>query len=496
MATQQQEQDFPMHRDQVDGITTTATVAHTAIHKGVESSEITELPSRQHGRRQNLMLEIPARNLDEAREEFLRINMPSTSPAFSSINELQPKNKSNIKALIPKLSFKLGNTEKASILALEGSSTEVPKKPMISRTLSLTKLITPRGKKMSSLPVTPIGGNTTNMTTYVRKGQQSSIHRSRSVPALNKDGNTSVGVMLRIVPTTPRLAGSAATTSMKSSPDITVENEDGEDIPEEEAVCRICLIELGEGSDTLKMEFSCKGELALAHQECVVKWFSIKGNRTCDVCKEQVQNLPVTLLRIASTHSPNFLISSQGQQYRQEETLLPFISYLAFSLFETHTKHNLKCCLPTWVWETVPILVVINMMAYFCFVEQLLVSNMGSGAIAISLPFSCILGLLSSMTSTTMVLFLARRKHVWLYAIAQFVMVFLAGRLFYSLLHVQAVLSMLLATFTGFGAVMCVASVLFEFLKWRRRWFAQLNQHQLGSQEVAVSTHQSSATTT
>ncbi|QHO46293.1 hypothetical protein HN51_015809 [Arachis hypogaea] len=460
MATQQQEQDFPMHRDQVDGITTTATVAHTAIHKGVESCEITELPSRQHGRRQNLMLEIPARNLDEAREEFLRINMPSTSPAFSSINELQPKNKSNIKALIPKLSFKLGNTEKASILALEGSSTEVPKKPMISRTLSLTKLITPRGKKMSSLPVTPIGGNTTNMTTYVRKGQQSSIHRSRSVPALNKDGNTSVGVMLRIVPTTPRLAGSAATTSMKSSPDITVENEDGEDIPEEEAVCRICLTELGEGSDTLKMEFSCKGELALAHQECVVKWFSIKGNRTCDVCKEQVQNLPVTLLRIASTHSPNFLISSQGQQYR--------------------------------VWETVPILVVINMMAYFCFVEQLLVSNMGSGAIAISLPFSCILGLLSSMTSTTM----ARRKHVWLYAIAQFVMVFLAGRLFYSLLHVQAVLSMLLATFTGFGAVMCVASVLFEFLKWRRRWFAQLNQHQLGSQEVAVSTHQSSATTT
>ncbi|MED6131105.1 hypothetical protein PIB30_006725 [Stylosanthes scabra] len=209
------------------------------------------------------------------------------------------------------------------------------------------------------------------------------------------------------------------------------------------------------------MECSCKGELALAHQECAVKWFSIKGNRTCDVCKQQVQNLPVTLLRITSTRAPNFLISSQGQQYR--------------------------------VWETVPILVVINMMAYFCFVEQLLVSNMGSGAIGISLPFSCILGLLASMTSTTM----ARRNHVWLYAIAQFAMVFLAGRLFYSLLHVQAVLSMLLATFTGFGAVMCAASVLFEFLKWRRRWFTQLNQNQHGSQDVVVPpTHQSSATTT
>lgn len=54
------------------------------------------------------------------------------------------------------------------------------------------------------------------------------------------------------------------------------------------------------------------------------------------------------------------------------------------------------------VWQEVPVLVIVSMLAYFCFLEQLLVGKMGTGAIAISLPFSCVLGLLSSMTSSTM----------------------------------------------------------------------------------------------
>ncbi|KAJ1395952.1 Zinc finger, RING-CH-type [Sesbania bispinosa] len=479
---------------------------HNSIQEDEESSEITEeVPSRQHGRRKNLILEIPSRTLDEAREDFLGTNKPptppprrlnfypSTSPHLSGINEFHgsssTKNKSTIKTLTPKPNFKFHNMSsdiETSTLALEGSSPEPPKKPMISRTLSFTKVITPTGKITSSLPITPIaqsnlesqhGGNTAYLATPVKKGQQLPIHRSHSVPVFTKYGNTSAGGMFRVVPTTPRLTGSIATASAKSPPDDTDESEDGEDIPEEEAVCRICLIELGEGSDTLKMECSCKGELALAHQACAIKWFSIKGNRTCDVCKQEVQNLPVTLLRV-----PGDFIRSRVHQYRQTTAFLEDCKHKEstnkisdeFDFAKELIGRNFHR-----PWHNVPILVIVNMLAYFCFLEQLLVSSMGSGAIAISLPFSCMLGLLASMTTTTMV----RRKHVWIYATSQFIMVILAGRLFYSLLHMQAVLSILLATLTGFGSVMCGAFILSEFLNWRRRRLGQLNQ-QHGSQEV------------
>ncbi|GLT76069.1 hypothetical protein SLA2020_477500 [Shorea laevis] len=426
----------------------------------------------QHQTVQKLDLEIPNRTLEYTTGDIVRINMPLTpsstpkrvnfsplpSPNFSILDEYPgpsiSKNKSVLRSFLPKLSFKYRNTtldiEKAAALALGVSSGETREKTPIYRTFSLSKFLTPRTKKTSSLPVTPTvhsnpesmhGRQEANNTLSAKGEARPPIHRSHSVPVINKDGSIarmdSLGGLFRVVPMTPRVAKESATVTSNVSPekDTDGNDDDGEDIAEEEAVCRICFTELGEGGDTFKLECSCKGELALAHQECAIKWFSIKGNKTCDVCKQEVQNLPVALLRIQNVQA------LRGIRGRQAES----------------GQHR--------IWQDTPILVIVSMLAYFCFLEQLLVSDMKAGAIAIALPFSCMLGLLASMTSTTMVM----KKYVWLYATIQFGLAVLSAHLFYSyLLHKQAVSSILLSTFVGFGMTMFGTSVLYEVVKWWR----------------------------
>lgn len=437
----------------------------------VESSSA-EIEDAMHGgkrRKPNLFLDIPSREIDVS-QDSVKIKMPPTpSPARKRVNFLLTPTSSDVKQcespetsslrgrspfknLLPKLRFiyrSSSDVGKTACSVSELPCTTSRERPSISPSLSFTKMFTPRIKRTSSFPVNRImtadsvkRGNAGGLLPSAVKETQTlklelAISRSLSAP-LNKEACIRrMDSFIRVIPS-PRVKEGDLRIPDGSTPTSSENTEaDGEDIPEEEAVCRICMVELCEGGETLKMECSCKGDLALAHQECALKWFSIKGNRTCDVCKQDVRNLPVTLLRIQSTHGVN----------------------LGTSIAPRTQLNDLSG------WQEVPVLVIVSMLAYFCFLEQLLVAKMGTGAVALSLPFSCVLGLLSSMTSSTMV----SRRFVWIYASIQFTLVVIFAHVFYSVVHLQAIISILLATFVGYGIAMSLSSIIVEFFRWRRR---------------------------
>ncbi|KAM3373054.1 hypothetical protein ACQJBY_019792 [Aegilops geniculata] len=318
---------------------------------------------------------------------------------------------------------------------------------------SLSRLFSGRIARTASLPAVDHAlaasvhaADKTPPSAPAAAADKTGMHRSQSLPMNMKKLSSaksikrmnSLGGVYRVVPSTPRApaaTSNAAPDIVPTEPGAGEEADDhGEDIAEEEAVCRICMVELSEGGGAMKLECSCRGELALAHTDCALKWFGIKGTRTCEVCKEEVQNLPVTLLRVQSTRGAGDASRATGPRY---------------------VRYRL--------WHGTPILVVISILAYFCFLEQLLVAHNGFAALAISLPFSCILGLFSSLTTTSMV----ARRYVWIYAAIQFLFVVFFTHLFYRYLHLQAVISIILATFAGFGVGMIGNSIIIEVLRWR-----------------------------
>ncbi|XP_019435793.1 PREDICTED: uncharacterized protein LOC109342190 isoform X1 [Lupinus angustifolius] len=115
------------------------------------------------------------------------------------------------------------------------------------------------------------------------------------------------------------------------------------------------------------------------------------------------------------------------------------------------------------IWRDIPVLILVSMLAYFCFLEQLLVTDMGPRALAISLPFACVLGFLSSIVASATV----NRSYIWAYACFQFAILILFAHVFYTILNVNAVLSVLLSSFTGFGITISVNSLLMEYIRWK-----------------------------
>ncbi|KAK9085859.1 hypothetical protein Sjap_026270 [Stephania japonica] len=416
-----------------------------------------EITIVQLSRRPNLTtLQIPNRNLENAVPTSTRIDVPLVSSPCSAKAGLPPRPSSAkllplVKNLLPQRSLKVKSLsqdgEKTVLLIPETPSVVPADKPSTSRSYSLKKVFSFSAKSTHSLPVTPVANlvsesipdkHLENQPDPLKAEVQKHMKRSFSVPvnvrikSLRRTEST--GALIRVISVTPRTVALDAAASKDAPVADNATEGASEDIPEEDAVCRICLIELGEGGETLKMECSCKGDLALAHRDCAVKWFSIKGNKTCDVCKQDVQNLPVTLLRIQNTQNvarnPATVVQ-QREVARYRQVVDPANHML------TGLHFFLMC---DRIWQDVPVLVMVSMLAYFCFLEQLLVSELGARALAISLPFSCVLGLLSSMIASTM------------------------GEIS---LNVNAILSVLLSSFTGFGIAISTNSLLVEYLRWR-----------------------------
>ncbi|KAH9673587.1 RING-CH-type domain-containing protein [Citrus sinensis] len=442
--------------------------ASTSGSDSSHQSQVEESSSSlvQQSRRPNLSsLQIPVRSLDACLSDFTTIEVPSVpSPNSSSSRAGLPpkpnsaKFKSSVRSLLPQRSFKAKNIahdgEKTVLILPDTPSSDGPlDKPSTSRSFSLNKILFPSSTKVAhSLPATPIA---TTALDSVQERQlniqpnnsklrtQQKMTRSFSVPVNIKVRSLrrteSGGGLIRVISVSTRSAA-VERISVNDDPATDIATEEaGEDIPEEEAVCRICLVELGEGGDMFKLECSCKGELALAHKECA--WLPLRAG---------------------------------------------FCSAVQIRWFK-----NLDFVPSSMVWQDMPVLIMVSMLAYFCFLEQLLVSDLGARALAISLPFSCVLGLLSSMIASTMV----SRSYIWAYASFQFAVVILFAHIFYSVvsklnklysmslciiplvvvfifsinlqLNVNPILAVLLSSFTGFGIAISTNSLIVEYLRWR-----------------------------
>ncbi|KAL5097227.1 hypothetical protein RYX36_001554 [Vicia faba] len=393
----------------------------TGIKKEVAYSGVSE-------KRPDISLQVPPRPLGFG-SGSTRGRVLDHSQSFSKVI-------SSPKDFLRALSFK----RKENVVDGESSSllnTDFKTAPDSTRMASIseiswsrcTSLPVSHAPNLSPLIATPVSARTYNeQQIKPHKDVKSKVSRSLSIPARNV-------VIVRSVSFVNRDEQEQQDTNDDQITPAPVEVTEDEEIPEEEAVCRICLDTCNEGN-TFKMECRCKGGLALVHEECLIKWFNTKGNKKCDICLEEVQNLPVTLLRMSSS------VQQRNRQLQDRQNI---------------NSETLSA------WQDFVVLVLISTICYFFFLEQLLLPDMKTQAIILSAPFSFTLGLLASVFAIV----LAIKEYIWTYAALEFALVALTLHLFYTYLHLAAIYSILLSTILGFGVAMGINYLYIQYVTWK-----------------------------
>ncbi|XP_016541946.1 uncharacterized protein LOC107842538 isoform X2 [Capsicum annuum] len=343
----------------------------------------------------------------------LSLQIPPRHAGFGSGRKYSPRSPGPTGGFLRALSFKKkaasSDGERSSLLSSDRKV--VPGSPLP------VNFFSSNWQKCTSLPVTPASNTSPSVSTPISArthGEQQRSHSSR-IGASQASISRSLSVPGRNF------------VIVRSMSFATHEKH----VPDTGDVCRICLEACDEGS-TFQMECSCKGDLRLVHEECAIKWFSMKGNKICDVCRQEVSNLPVTLLRIPSTNQ---------QDNRPEHNNSRRIS----------------------AWQDFVVLVLISTVCYFFFLEQLLVHDMKTQALVIAAPFAFTLGLLASIFAVI----LAIKEYIWTYAALEFALVAITLHVFYSMLQLQAVYSIMIASVLGFGASMSLNAMYIWYYSWR-----------------------------